>query len=105
MATGLVTNGLPGAAAGVNPKQLNSFNNQLKALNLAAGFANFGNPSDASYQDDGSAAAYATATPEDFAASAAEAMQGLNSLAVNPADFNALHDPGFTTAPAPGWSS
>ncbi|GIM05982.1 hypothetical protein Vretimale_10387 [Volvox reticuliferus] len=103
----ILPNGIPAAAAAaVNPKQLSSLNNQLKALNLAAGFANFGGAPDASYQDDAAAAAYAAATPEDFAASAAaEAMQaGLNSLAVNP-DFNSLHDAGFTTAPAPGWSS
>ncbi|GIL52161.1 hypothetical protein Vafri_8007 [Volvox africanus] len=103
----ILPNGIPAAAAAaVNPKQLSSLNNHLKALNLAAGFANFGGAPDASYQDDAAAAAYAAATPEDFAASAAaEAMQaGLNSLAVNP-DFNSLHDAGFTTAPAPGWSS
>ncbi|PNH01168.1 hypothetical protein TSOC_012957 [Tetrabaena socialis] len=98
-------NGLPAtaAAAAVNPKQLNSLNHHLKALNLAAGFTNFANQQDSTYQDD-AAAAYA-ATQEDFAASAAEAMQGLNGLAVNSADFNSLHDTGFTTAPAPGWSS
>ncbi len=113
MAAGLpLPNGLPAAAAaaGVNPKQLNSLNNQLKALNLAAGFAaaNFAasQQPDGSYQDDAAAAAaYAAASQEDFAASAAEAMQGLNGLAVGPEAFNSLHEAGFTTAPAPGWSS
>ncbi|KAG2494515.1 hypothetical protein HYH03_007283 [Edaphochlamys debaryana] len=101
-------NGLPAAAAaaGVNPKQLSSLNNQLKALNLAAGFANFAaNQPDSGYQDDAAAAAAYAASQEEFAATAAEAMQGLNGLSVNPADFNSLHDAGFTTAPAPGWSS
>ncbi|GFR51870.1 hypothetical protein Agub_g14343, partial [Astrephomene gubernaculifera] len=101
-------NGLPAAAAAaaaVNPKQLNSLNHQLKALNIAANFANFANQPDATYQDEAAAAAAYAATHEDFAATA-EAMQGLNGLAgVNPADFNSLHEAGFTTAPAPGWSS
>ncbi len=98
-------NGLPAgaAAAAVNSKQLNTLNHQLKALNLAANFASFANQPDPTFSDD--AAAYAAATQDDFAASAAEAIQGLNGLAVNPADFNSLHDAGFTTAPAPGWSS
>ncbi|PNW80806.1 hypothetical protein CHLRE_07g330300v5 [Chlamydomonas reinhardtii] len=101
-------NGLPAAAAaaaaGVNPKQLNSLNNQLNALKLANFAANFANQPDGTYPDD-EAAAYA-ASQQEYAATA-EAIQqaGLNGLAAVNADFNTLHDAGFTTAPAPGWSS